>query len=149
MAPQPTRLTPIGDHRDFDADRPELPAEGPTFRLGGEDFHCVPAPAGGTLARLYAAARVDDRGRQIFDAPNLTLFIEDVLAEELPTKVTIEGEGDEVATEVVEMQPCDDVERWRALMVDKKRPVEISLLGDVVVWLSGWYTDRPTQPSGR
>lgn len=150
MAPQPTRITPIADYRDFDQGQPELPPEGPEFQLGGEKFHCVPAPAGGTLSRLAAAVRVDERGRQIYDAPNLTLFVEDVLAEERPQPVEAPApvNGDEPAAEVLEIQPCDDVERWRALMADKKRPVHISVLGDIVVWLSNWYTDRPTQPSG-
>lgn len=153
MSPQPTRLIPTADHRNFDLDQPKLPERGPTFELGGEEFHCVPCPAGQTLARLYSSARINDRGQQVFDAPNMQIFIEDVLAEFLPVDVSVPPpddapEGTE-ATIVTEMQPCDDIARWRALMADKARPIHISVIGNVLVWLSGWYTDRPTEPSGQ
>lgn len=150
MASQrPARLIPVADHRNFDAEDWEFPAAGPVFELGGETFHCVPFPAGGTLARLAASVRVNDRGVQIYDAPNLVNFIEDVLAEELPAEQPLPPEAPADSVPVEEMQPCDDIARWRVLMADKKRPIPLQIVGEIVGWLSNWYTDRPTQPSGR
>lgn len=147
---QPTRLVPVADHRNFDDGAEAIPEFGPSFELGGETFHCVPAAPGAVLARLMASVRVDERGRQVYDAPNLVLFVEDVLAEEMPVEqpATVNEDGSENAPAMV-VEPVDDVERWRALMKDKKRPVQIKVIGDIVLWLNGWYTDRPTQPSGR
>lgn len=147
---QRPRLTPVADYRDFDEGAPEVPQFGPKFMLGGEEFHCVPAAAGGTIASVMSSVRVDERGRQVYDAPNLVLFVEDVIAEEMPVEqpAAVNDDGTE-SDPVMVLQPIDDVERWKALMRDKRRPVPVETLGNIAMWLIGWYTDRPTQPSGR
>lgn len=130
--------------RSFDSTVADLPDVGPEFELGGETFHCLPMPAGGVLPRLTRAVGVDDRGRSVTN-PDILLFMEEVLCEEmLLPQADVESEDAPLV-----LQPCDDLARWRALMDDKKRPVEASVLVDVVLWLVEWYGDRPTRPSGR
>lgn len=142
-------------HRNFDEERaadagPEI--DGPTFELGGETFHCMAIPAGGVLPRVLNAVRFDDRGRRVYNAPDLVRFIEDVLCEEMQVPQA-PPPSDDAAPALVEAvmvtQPVDDVERWTALMEDKKRPVPIETLGNVVMWLIEFYTDRPTTPPRR
>lgn len=149
------RPVPIDQHRNFDDDQQDLPAEGPTFTLGGEEFRCVPLPAGGTLTRLAAAVSRDERGRQVYNLPDMNLFIEDCLIEEVTTvtsAVPARSEGDiEIpgVPEQVIVEDADDIERWRALMADKKRPIHVKQIAEVVMWLSETYNDRPTKPSRR
>jgi hypothetical protein len=139
-------------HRNFDESEAfaAIPPAGPEFELGGETFHCVACPAGGTLSRLVAAAKVDERGRQAVNNPDLALFIEDVLAEELAVpqeRPDDAEEGWEPGPAVVE--PCDDVPRWRVLMDDKSRPIPAQVIGDICTWLFEWYSQRPTTPPRR
>lgn len=145
------QLQSVDAHRNFDADADDLPDEGPTFDLGGETFHCVPAPAGGTLARLAAAIGRDERGRQVYNLPDMTLFIEDCLIDETTTITPAQPARDdhEAVEEQVVVEDADDIERWRTLMSDKKRPIPVKKLADITIWLSNWYSDRPTQPSRR
>lgn len=141
----------VESYRDFDADVDEFDAEGPTFDLGGETFHCVPMPAGGTLARIAAAIGRDERGRQVFNLPDMNAFIEDCLIDEVTTVAAGEAtEENPEPADVVVVEPADDIARWQALMADKKRPVPIKKLGELTVWLTNYYSeDRPTRPSGR
>lgn len=142
-------------HRNFDEDMPRQDDEGPSFKLGDEEFHCMACPPGGVLPRVMSAARFDDRGRRVFNAPDIAMFIEDVLCDEMLVPQapadTVDGTGAEVALVegVMVLQPVDDVERWKALMEDKKRPIPIERLGDIMLWLIEYYTDRPTAPPRR
>lgn len=141
-----------GDDWDFD-DEDEDFGEGPTFRLGGEEFRCVPMPAGGTLTRLAASLGRDERGRQVYNLPDMNMFIEDCLIEETVESVpgTPDPEHPEAEVpDVVVTEPADDVERWRVLMADKKRPIRVAKIAAIVVRLSDHYSeDRPTRPSRR
>jgi hypothetical protein len=137
-------------HWNFDDDIPEGPKEGPSFKLGGEEFRCVPVPPGGAVLRLVSAIGRDERGRQVYNLPDINAFIEDCLLEEHVVlnypEATPEGEEPQ-GVEVVEA--TDDLARWRALMGDKKRPIPIKTLGDVLMRLQEHYTERPTERSGR
>lgn len=134
----------LDKYRDFDEDL-DLPDEGPTFNLGGETFHCVPLPAGATLTRLASAIGRDDRGRQVYNLPDMNMFIEDCLIDERSVEVDAEEEG---AMPTLVVEPADDIERWRALMNDKKRPIRVKRIAEIVIWLSQVYNeDRPTQRS--
>lgn len=138
MAPKPDRMKvrelPAA-HRDFDSDDDTPQRAGPTFKLGGEEFRCVAELAGAVLPNLVRSIAVDDRGKPV-SSPDVMRFMEDVIAEELP----VEGDGEV-------WEPCDDLERWRALMRDKRRPIHAEKLAAVVGWLIDWYTGRPTKPS--
>jgi len=154
MTNQPARRAPEPPpHWDFDDEPHDAPKVGPTFTLGGETFHCLPALAGGVLPRLMNAVRVDERGRQVYNNPDILLFMEDVLAISLP--VMIEQPVPEDApdgTEPIEVEawePCDDVARWDALMFDKARPQELERIGRIMLKLTEFYTNRPTNPSAR
>lgn len=139
--------------RDFDDEVPEPRTLGPSFKMGGEEFHCVGKLAGATLMLLGRIVGTDARGRAVRD-PALLEFMEGVIAEELPVMRTPDalapddGPGGEAA-EVEVWEPCDDLERWRALLEDKARPIEAEKLGEVIGWLIEVYTDRPTRASGR
>lgn len=144
----------IDQHRDFDLDVPSYEGvEGPDFDLGGEHFQCVPQPAGGTLSRLASAIGRDDRGRQVYNLPDMTAFIEDCLIEETTTTAPGEPDPDHPDAEVpdvVVVEPADDIARFQVLMADKKRPIPVAVLASITVWLSNYYSeDRPTRPSRR
>lgn len=145
-AAQRLRISSSSGHRNFDDDAPELPLDGPVFELGGETFHCMPCPPAGVLPRLMAAGRVDEHGRQQSNTPDLIMFIEDVLADELPVEVKPSAEGEEPS---VAFEPCDDIERWRALVKDRRRPVHATVILKIVLWLAEEYAERPTEPSSR
>lgn len=145
----PKNLMPLDRYRDFDADAEEIPDVGPSFRLGGEEFRCVPLPAGGTLTRLAAAISRDERGRQVYNLPDMNVFIEDCLIEELTVEIPADDPDNPDAEPQVVIEAADDVERWRALMADKKRPIPVKTIADVVIYLSELYNDRPTRPSRR
>lgn len=117
---------------DLELDRytKDLPTEGPTFNLGGEQFHCMPLPPGGVMSRLSGTGT------------NVATFIEDCLMKFR----TIESNGDTIDAVV---EPTDDVERWRKLMADDDRPIPVELLVDVVIYLSKEYGERPTVRSRR
>lgn len=155
VKPTPIRGNPIADVRRFSSYKGTEP--GPTFWIDDDEFHCVRMPAGQTLARLASSLYVNDRGEEGYHLPNLVTFIEECLAEELPveqaapdnrTNEEIE-QGVEAPAPVMVTEPCDDIERWRALMANKAQPVPPKELGEITVWLSTWYNDRPTTPSSR
>jgi hypothetical protein len=141
---------------NFDDDIPAGPKEGPTFQLGGEEFRCVPVPPGGAVLRLVSAIGRDERGRQVYNLPDINAFIEDCLLEEhvvtqlsQPTDEQGDPDGNADPIEVVVTEATDDLARWRVLMGDKKRPIPIKTLGDVLMRLQEHYTERPTERSGR
>ena len=154
MTNAPTRRAPEpAPHWDFDDATPEPRRAGPSFTLGGEVFHCVDRLAGGVLPRLMSAMRVDERGRQLYNNPDVLLFMEDVIALERPVMKTVE-QPDDVddlvgPSEVEVWEACDDLVRWQALMFDKARPIDIARIGEVMFRLTTYYTERPTSPSAR
>jgi len=148
----PTNPLPIDRYRDFDDF--DVPTEQPSFKLGGEEFTCLAMPPGAVLTRLAASVSRDERGRQVYNLPDMNLFIEDCLITERiiePTQADIDDAEDNAPAAIVE--EADDVERWRSLMEDPKRPIPIKVIADVVIFLQGWYSrgsnDRPTRPSVR
>lgn len=148
---QRDRATPVPLHMDFDEQVPDFAGEvGPTFELGGETFHCLACPPGGVLARLWSASRVDDRGRQVYNNPDLINFVADVLADQLPVADVADWDGEgEAPAQVMVLEDCDDVARWDTLMADKSRPIPTEVIGNVVMWLAEYYADRPTNPPAR
>jgi hypothetical protein len=152
----PTNPVPLDRYRDFDDF--DVPTEQPTFKLGGEEFTCLAMPPGGVLTRLAAAISRDERGRQVYNLPDMNLFIEDCLITERiiepePIVVDADAEPDETPEPVAVIENADERERWRALMDDPKRPIPIRVVADVVIFLQNWYSKdsgaRPTRPSGR
>jgi hypothetical protein len=144
----------IDMHRSFGSEE-ELPKEGPSFELKGpgwkEEFRCVARPAPSTLQRLALAVVIDQRGRTRYNAPDLILFVEECLVRE--TTITVDPEldpdGAPIGDPGVVVEPADDVERWQKLMEDTDRAVELSEVGDIAIWLSEVYSQRPTKQSRR
>lgn len=142
--------------RNFDEDynaKEIARGEGPVFELGGEEFHCLPVPPAGAVLDLVQAISRDDRGRTVYNVPDIDTFIRACLVEKRyamqPAPADVEGKQDpEAQVEVVE--DCDDVARWAALLHDKKRLIPSSVIGDLYLWLQEQYaSDRPTQRSVR
>lgn len=120
--------------RNFDNELQTIPDEGPTFTLGKEEFHCLPMPPAEVMARVGAANI------------NVAEWIEDVLVREVLASHPV-GADDGVATV---WEPTDDIDRWRALMADPKRPIPVQNVADIVMWLYKEYAgNRPTPRSAR
>lgn len=126
-------------HRDFGSS-PGTPKEPITFTLAGETFTALPEAPGAALNDLASGITLDEKGYRVYSAPNLIAFVTAVLVEE----EEVEGEDG-----TMERVPTDDVERFLALMRDKRRVVPIDTLGEVVMWLAEEYGDRPSPPSAR
>jgi len=93
-----------------------------TFELDGEDFEARAAIPGAKLLDFIADADSDDGGRA---SQALIDFMESVIIK-------------------------DHQERFRALIRDEDRPIEIELLAEICEWLVGEYASRPTEsPSAR
>lgn len=116
--------------RNFDNELKPIPKEGPTFQLGGETFHCVPLPNGEVMSRLTGGGL------------NVATFIEDCLVDGKEIGYSEDGQD-------VVLAPTDDIKRWRELMADPERPIPVSNLVDIVLYLAGEYGDRPTLKSRR
>lgn len=114
-------------HRDFDAARAERErrTDPVTFRLAGEEFTCVLAPAVGDVFDLIDAPEPDsDAG--IRAVRHALAFIE---------KLLIPGDRD----------------RFRSAIRDPEAdggPVEPQDVMDVMTFLAREFTARPTEPSG-
>lgn len=153
-------------HHDFDAKRkktdPKKP--GPSFTLCEQEFHCLPALPGGVVNTMALAIRVDDRGRQVYNAPNVVAFIHDTLRtrEWVEWKFSNEeGSGPDDADELSDEQkqsirddqgywlPADDRQRFMAIIDGNEDIVELPLLVDIMNALSEDYGERPTQRSKR
>lgn len=156
--PDRVHLSNAPTYRNFDeTPDPDEPGEGPVFELGGETFHCVPVPPGDTFFRLHRAA-VNAKGQPLaVSNPDVLLFIEQVICEEMlvdqPTPTngdTPEGEPEAEPGPVAQVwEKVDDLDRWHTLLSRKRNPVHAEKLGEVVLWLIEWYTGRPTTPSRR
>lgn len=173
----PARPIPTAPSWDFDDDEPGGYEPGPTFKLGGEVFHCMAIPPLGAMWRLEGTNVIDRRRGVILSAvPDAIGFIEDCLAIELPQdpqppRPGLAGNesngygGDEEPARPapdpdaviavaggrwvgdVYLAPCDDVARFKALIDDKARPIHAARLGDVVSKLYAHYGNRPTNAS--
>lgn len=124
-------------HFSFDDDEPRSTKEGPTFSVAGESYRCVAEAPGGTIERIAQCSRLDDRGRQVFSAPDLVAFFEGVIIEEELVEGVEQGAPDE-------WRPVDDLDRFRAAIASKRKPITIQKLGDIFTKLVEHYTARPT-----
>ena len=89
--------------------------EAPTFKIHGEEFHCVPTIQGKVLLGLVADSASDD---PLIQASIVEDFFSNVLTDE-------------------------SLERFNALTLDKNRIVSVETLGEIVGWLMAEYTARP------
>lgn len=138
----------MAEHRTFGTPTPDVPPEGPTFDLAGETFRCVAVAPPAVLLRLASAVTVNERGEQVFNAPDLIAYVTGVLVDEVwaVDEPDEEGKQDPAAGRWV---PVDDVDRFRELVYSKRVQIPIEVLGEVVLWLSEQYTGRPTRPPAR
>lgn len=86
-----------------------------------ETFRCLTKAPASALDDLARSIGMNERGEQVWNQVSLLRFFFTVL------------------------HP-DDEERFDKLVRDKDRTVDIGQLGDVMLWLSSEYGDRPTQP---
>lgn len=104
--------------KDFGTGKTDLSAFEPlSFKLYGDEFHCVPAVQGKFLIDLVASAEDADSAMNL---QIITSFFENVLVEE-------------------------SNDRFQALMKDKEKIVTVESLSEIVTWLMSEYTGRPNQ----
>jgi len=90
-----------------------------SFKLHGEEFHCVPRIQGQVLLDLVASSG-DSSPKS--SADTMKMFFQNVLQD-------------------------DSYERFTKLSHDKNKIVEVDTLANIVTWLMEEYGDRPpTQP---
>jgi hypothetical protein len=151
-------------HHDFDSKRKKIDPkkEGPSFTLCEQEFHCLPALSGATVNAMALAIRVDDRGRQVYNAPNVIAFIHDCLAQRLWVKWEYEGETGPDAAEGLKPEQIesirdekgywevvDDRARFMKIVEGNEDIVELETLIEIMNALSEDYGERPTQRSKR
>lgn len=120
----------MADPRDFDDDEER---EAPSFKLGGEVFHCVPEMPWGVLKRYITSL---DRGLSGADDPgNLTEA--DLFRLGMDAMLS----ADEFLDAVL---PDDDLVRFRAVLADKGRRVPGRKVQQIVQYLISAYTLGPT-----
>lgn len=152
MANQRASIDPPPMYFDMDAEAEELPKEGPTFKMGGEEFHCLPMVPGAALNRVMSGVKTDASGRNVISLPDVTLFIEECLIDEriieVPPEKPAKAGDDWVPGEpTVVTEDADDVTRWQKLLEDKKRSPTAKQLYALQGHLIAAYTERPTQAS--
>lgn len=101
--------------RDFGDASDTSDREPISFKLNGEEFHCMPALPGKTLLDIVAKSSSDDAGDQ---AGVINDFFSHVLQDE-------------------------SLERFNALVTDKVKIVSTETLGEITGWLIEQYADRP------
>lgn len=124
-------------HRDFDVD-PDASAEPITFTLLGQPFTCVPEAPAAVLTDFVDAAT--EGGARA--ASSLVALLEGVVVDYCSICAQ-----QPPGLAVVDHDCRPDVERLVRLLHSKETAVPIGVLGDLVMWLAGEYTGRPTQPS--
>lgn len=139
-------------HRDFDAGRTRTSTKkkGPTFTLVGQEFRCLPGMPAGGLQRIAMAVRVNDRGEQVYDSPNVIRFLEDALVTRLWVEEPAPDDAPEGTAPGGHWEPADDRARFRALVDPPEAPeelIEIEELGEIMDWLLEEYQGRPTSRS--
>lgn len=88
-----------------------------SFKLHGEDFHCIKQVQGKVLMEIVSMAQESDT----------TVSVE--LIEKFFGSVLVD----------------ESYERFEALLHDKDRIVTVETLGEITGWLIEQYTSRPTQ----
>jgi len=88
-----------------------------SFKLHGEEYHCVPAIQGKFMLDLIKTSNGEDGAAT---ARVIDEFFGHVLLEE-------------------------SKERFDALLVDKERVVTVETLSEIVGWLIGEYSNRPEE----
>lgn len=115
-------------HKTFTT-KPLPEREPTTFMLDGvggdgepwkEQFTCLAVAPSGVLDDLTSSSLLDPQGNRVYNATSLIAFFEGVLIE-------------------------DDVVRFRRLVHDKNRIVDLDTLGDLMQWLSEELLGRPTK----
>ena len=102
--------------KDFGAPSSE-DREPVSFKLHGEEFHCVSALPGKVILDIVSKSSSDSTVDQ---ANMITDFFSRALVEE-------------------------SLERFNSLIVDKERIVSAETLGEITGWLVEQYADRPNQ----
>lgn len=104
--------------KDFGAGTDTKPAEPLSFKLHGEEFHCVDQIQGKVLLDLVAESNnADDPAAA---AKIINIFFETVLKD-------------------------DDYKRFNELLESKDKIVSVETLGEITTWLVEEYTGRPTE----
>jgi hypothetical protein len=88
-----------------------------SFKIHGEEFHCIKAMQGKVLLDMIAKSSSEDAAEQ---AGIVTSFFSQVLEDE-------------------------SLERFNALVTDKHRIVTTETLAEITSWLIEQYSDRPNQ----
>ncbi len=96
------------------------PERSAAFTLAGARFTVDLAVPSAVLVDLVGALGHDARGNRTYDGPGMARFLSAVLGAEYP--------------------------RLLALCSDKARPVEVAVLGRLIVYLAEQVTGRPTVP---
>jgi hypothetical protein len=129
-------------HRSFDVDAVvDHAAEGPTFDLGGQTFHCLAQCPAGVLNRMLDAMQTDVRGNRTYNAPDLIAFVTGVLIDK---RWVLVPDDDPEQDSTWQPELADDVDRFLDVVDSKDTIIPIERLGDVVVWLTEQYVGRPT-----
>ena len=149
---------------DYDEERRRVDPKKPgfTFRLCDQDFACLPALPGATLIAMAQAIRLDQRGRQVFNAPDVIGFIHDALRErEWIDWQFVPDEDDVMPSDLTEEQrtsitdnggywePADDRQRFQRICDGTEDIVELELLVKIMGDISEFYGERPTRRSKR
>ena len=104
--------------KDFGAGGDTKPVEPLSFKLHGEEFHCVDQIQGKVLLDLVAESNnADDPAAA---ARIINVFFETVLKD-------------------------DDYKKFDELLESKDKIVSVETLGEITTWLVEEYTGRPTE----
>jgi hypothetical protein len=105
--------------KDFGVGKESKEVEDVSFKLHGEDFHCVKQIQGKVLLDLIAKSSSDDPS---VSAEIMSGFFKNVLTDE-------------------------SYKKFDKLVHDKEKIVHVETLSEIVGWLIGQYSDRPeSQP---
>ena len=102
--------------KDFGAGG-EVNQEPMSFKLYGEEFHCVPSIQGKAILELVADSSSEDPSKT---AGVIKAFFKQTLVDE-------------------------SYARFDSLLYDPSKIVTVEALGEISAWLVGEYTSRPTQ----
>jgi hypothetical protein len=149
------------------------------FILCGEEFVCLPVIPAGAMQRMALSLRLDEKGRQVYNAPDVVGFIEDCLRkrEWIPVvnvngtkaitttdaSVTPADAADDDFLDLSEEQrqtiedeggywePADDRERFRRLIAEDNTEdlIELPVLAEIMNDISEAAAERPTKRSKR
>ena len=107
-----------GRFKDFGAGKGnDTPAEPLSFKLHGEEFHCMPRMQGKVMLSIVENSSDEDPGAS---ARSIRTFFERVLTDE-------------------------SFKQFDALLDDKEKIVTVETLSEIVAWLLEEYSNRPNQ----